>query len=126
MEQAIRAFTYFNLHKKVFSVKNTKTGRVAAHAREATVKNAVFAVSRAGRARVLRERSKNVHAGVRGETALTGGSVRGWERITYNPYKYETFVTARGERPVKGAAEVRLRLEGEKARVYARGITFME
>ena len=120
------AFIYFNLHKKMFSVRDTKSGLVVGHANEATVRDAVFRVSQAGRERVLRERSKNVHAGVRGTTTMEGGSVKGWTRLTYNPYKYKSFVTAKSERPVAAAQEVRLRSENGRARMYARGITFSE
>lgn len=117
-----KAFIYFNLHKKLFSVRDARSRLVVAHADEATVEDAVFSVSQAGRERVLRERSKNVHAGVRGTASLRGGPVRGWTRVTYNPYKYRTFVRASDEAPLAGAREVRLRLENGKARMYARGL----
>lgn len=61
-----RVFVYWNLTKKIWSVRNEKTGRIVAHLPELTVQNCNFVVSQAGRERVIREKSKNVHAGVRG------------------------------------------------------------
>ena len=65
----MRVFVYFNLHKKCLSVKaleGESKGRVIAHADSVELVNATFKVSQAGRQRVLRERRKNVHAGVVG------------------------------------------------------------
>lgn len=140
----MRAFVYWNLHRDLFSVRNTRTGRVEAHAQMVVIHDATFAVSQAGRARVLRERRKNVHAGVRGEVAhvemhpFDGWpradlpkmdeeiSVRGWTRVTYNPYRFTTFVRASDERPLEGAEEVRMVIRGGRARVYARGLKYAE
>ena len=66
----MKVFIYFNLHRKCFSVKaleGAKKGRVVAHVNDAIVYNPTFKVSEAGRQRVLRERKKNVHAGVVGQ-----------------------------------------------------------
>lgn len=57
--------TYWNLHKDVFSVR--VKGRVVQHIRSAFVRNVTFAVQPAGRAKVLLEQRKNVHAFVRGD-----------------------------------------------------------
>lgn len=62
---------YFNLHKKCFSVKaleGSTKGRVIDHVDDIVLKNVTFKVSQAGRNRVLREKRKNVHAFVIGET----------------------------------------------------------
>ena len=126
----MRAYVYWNLHKHVFSVRNTRTGRVFIHARDVKIYNATFAVSPAGRARVLREKRKNVHAGVRGEMSMGPtsefGSLRGWTRITYNPYKYDSFVRASDERPVAGAGVVRMIIRNGRARIFAKEIRFQE
>ncbi len=75
-------------------------GRVVAHRDNVLLFHTTFKVSQAGRERVLREKRKNVHAGVCGnwygmfvtdDTSLTAVKERG-ELITYNPYKYTTFV----------------------------------
>lgn len=136
----MRVYVYWNLHRHLFSVKDCRAGCIHNHARQVIIKNAQFVVSQAGRARVLRERQKNVHAGVRGEMALieverpgpggvgthSGGDMRGWTRVTYNPYKYDSFVRASDERPVEGADEVRLVLRDGKPRIFARGLRFKE
>jgi hypothetical protein len=63
-------------------------------------------VSQAGRKRVLQEQRKNVHAGIVGEW-LEQGTPREWmmwDEITYNPYKYETFVYKDNEEVFNGAS----------------------
>ena len=92
----MRVFVYWNLHKRLWSVKamqGENKGRVIAHVKGLALKDATFKVSRAGRERVLREQRKNVHAGVVGEL-LQGKDFFGTTRVTYNPYKYTTFVKA--------------------------------
>jgi hypothetical protein len=128
-----RAFVYWNLHKHVYSCKNTRTGRVEAHARVVHVTDADLVVRPAGRARVLREKCKNVHAGVRGQCwAWTSSTfareefLRGGVRLTYNPYKYDSFVRASDERPVVGADEVLMVIRDGKAQMFARGLRFRD
>ena len=127
-----RVYVYWNLHKHLFSVKDTRTGRVVCHAHMVEIQDATVAVSQAGRARVLRERRKNVHAGVRGtvtwlvEDWPCDLQMTGWTRITYNPYKYDSFVRASDEQPVEGAEEVRLVIRNGRARIFARGVHFRE
>jgi hypothetical protein len=86
-----RVFVYRNLHKKCFSVKSLKTGRVLFHTDSIMLSQVTFRVGKAGRERVLREQRKCVHAGVVGIISdacliLPCLSVR------YNPYKYSSFV----------------------------------
>ena len=57
---------YFNLHKKVFSIRNK--GKVVEHATAVTVTYPKFIVQPAGRAKVLRDKVKNVHAFVSCDT----------------------------------------------------------
>ena len=125
----MRAFIYFNLHKHLFSVRNTRTGRVEKHAGMAVIRDAQFVVREAGRQRVLREKRKNVHAGVRGELAgcwVQGNlDMRGWTRCSYNPYRGPYFVRVSDGASVEGAQEVRLVLRDGKARIFARGLTML-
>lgn len=84
---------YFNLHKKCLSIRHK--GLVIAHADNAELDNVSFVVSQAGRARVLREKRKNVHAFVRGELVSYGQTFPNEPKgssVTYNPYKYDSFV----------------------------------
>jgi hypothetical protein len=82
---------YWNLHRECFSVR-TK-GRVVAHAARLKLTNVTFKVSEAGRARVLREQRKNVHAFIVGRLGVFTGehftdedSGQRWI-ISYDPYK---------------------------------------
>ena len=87
----MRVEIYFNLHKKVFSMRHK--GIVIAHVRQATLKDVSYVVQPAGRARVLREGKKNVHAFARGEIIdrIPLFNYRG-NVAKYNPYKAATFV----------------------------------
>jgi hypothetical protein len=92
----VRVFVYYNLHRHTWSIKaleGAQKGLVVAHSDTVLLQDAVGKVSQAGRNRVLRESRKNVHAGIVGELVHTGkeGYFPGQE-VTYNPYKYESFV----------------------------------
>ena len=105
----MKVFVYWNLHKLVWSVKALEgkdKGRVIRHTKEITLYACTFKVSQAGRQRVLREQCKNVHAGVVGKWI---GGTEGiafkeyYFPVTYNPYKYETFVHRETQEPVMHA-----------------------
>ena len=114
-----KVFVYYNLHKHKWSVKDVKTGRVIGHHYEVQLYNATFKVSEAGRARVLKEKRKDVHAGVEGylTTDVLARKMDGtilWEsqserhKVTYNPYLYDTFVTVSDKEPIHKAYFVRM------------------
>ena len=107
----MKVFVYFNLHKKVFSVKALEgehKGRVVAHRRELSLRYVEFKVSEAGRQRVLREKRKNVHAGVVGYWDDTNHSVDNEIEVTYNPYKYDSFVFKHNESAIKQSVDAHL------------------
>jgi hypothetical protein len=127
----MKVFVYFNLHKRCFSVKALEgqaKGLVIAYANDVVLFDPVFKVSKAGRDRVLRERKKNVHAGVIGdwdpaqykpartvELWATGG-----REVTYNPYKYEQFVYKNTETPVDNQPRYAgLHSDGQRATMWA-------
>lgn len=90
-----KVFVYFNLHKHVFSVKaltGIYKGKVIAYANTLGLERCVFKVSEAGRQRVLLERRKNVHAGIEGFICSTDHIKCCKKEITYNPYKYKSFI----------------------------------
>lgn len=108
-----RVKVYFNLHKKCWSVKSMDTGedygKVKYHATSIELFHAVPKVSKAGQARVRREKKKNVHAGILGRMNWFDDRQRSidyayksninnkranpkWREVTYNPYKHDTFV----------------------------------
>ena len=123
----MRVFVYFNLHKKCFSIKaleGADKGRVIAHRDTVVLDGCKLLVSEAGRQRVLRERKKNVHAGVVGHWDMTGTDLITIDRvttvgtaITYNPYKYDTFVHLYGLHPIKTGRLVALTV-GENKRSH--------
>lgn len=108
----MRVFVYYNLHRHCWSVKcmqpgHPEYGRVIAHQDTVHLLQAQFKVSKAGQARVRAEGRKNVHAGVLGLMAIPGDIRRiSTREITYNPYKYETFVNKRTGQPVHSAEAV--------------------
>ena len=91
-----KVFVYKNLHKGCWSIK--QDGLVKAHATELTLYGCNMYVNRKGRQRVLKERSKNVHAFVRG-ILVDDKTMRdhyGWLKpmprsVSYNPYKSASF-----------------------------------
>ena len=108
-----RVEVYYNLHKHVLSVR--QRGRVIMHTPTIELENVVFSVQPAGRNKVLKQKRKNVHAFVRGELlnsdskriekSLTRNSDN-WRLVTYNPYKYESFVYSDNEKPIHSASRV--------------------
>jgi hypothetical protein len=100
MSTGLRVFVYYNLHKHMWSVKALEgehKGRVITHTRHLALMDCTFKVSEAGRQRVIRDRKKNVHAGIEGrmlqdslDMVLYGNEQR--TKVTYNPYKYDSFV----------------------------------
>ncbi len=93
---------YKNLHKSraanrpIYSVRDKKTRLVIDHVDSIELKNCIFKVSEVGRQRVLRERSKNVHAYVVGEACNKSKvDINKAIQVYYNPYKVEFFTNIR-------------------------------
>lgn len=95
----MRVFVYYNLRKRVWSVKaleGEKKGLVVAHLPVVYLTDCRFKVSEKLRQRVIREKQKNVHAGVVGR--LTHGPVGAQgKRVRYNPYLRGEFFLDSGE-----------------------------
>jgi hypothetical protein len=90
-----RVDVYFNLHKHVFSLRCVKTKLVLAHCNDWFVMHDVkFKVSEAGRQRVIAEKRKNVHAFVQGTIGDLRVTQTSSYDVTYNPYKYASFVAS--------------------------------
>jgi hypothetical protein len=101
----LRVEVYWNLQRKLFSIRllgGPCRGLVCMHTDAVLLEDVTFAVQAAGRARVLREKRKNIHAFVRGTLHSTGADVPvevetvGWP-VTYDPYRDTTFVRLVGE-----------------------------
>jgi hypothetical protein len=106
-----RVMVYYNLHKKTFSVQYR--GRVMMHADYVKLKDVEFRVREGGKEKVRQEMRKNVHAFVIGDLVdyckfpcenLPPESND--KVITYNPYKYDSFVKRDTEEPVYNANEI--------------------
>lgn len=112
MEQNV--FIYRNTHRNCWSIRSSSTKKVVAHAKEFLVEDAQFKVSQAGRERVIREKKKNVHAGIQGKLIsyvdlrdrCSEFCILGSSEVTYNPYLYSTFVGKTTKLPVYTAKQV--------------------
>lgn len=82
-----------------------KKGLVIGYADSISLIDATFKVSQAGRKRVLEEKRKNVHAFIYGTiTDIDLGTLT--VPVTYNPYKYSSFVNKTDKTPVYTASKV--------------------
>ncbi len=121
----MKCFIYRNLHKDgiVYSIKAMEgphKGKVVGYGSAMYVTDPQFVVYENGRQRVLKTKHKNVHAGIVGHPA----NVSDYEpriphalpedivfanvhdkpiHVTYNPYKYSTFVNRETKEPVLSA-----------------------
>ena len=101
-----RSNTYYNLHKKCYSVR--QKGLVVDHADSVKMVDVRFNVAPAGREKVREEGKKNVHATVSGyRVAPISGAVDGVP-VTYNPMKYDQFIRCDTWEPVRRADYVEL------------------
>ena len=114
---------YRNLHNNKFSLR--QGGLVRGHAGAVFLTEAVFIVRESGRQKVLRERSKNVHAWVMGNVLETMSEApeglqsryqlhewNGWKEAYYNPYKVDSFIDRKTGRRLAGADVVAITPEG--------------
>jgi hypothetical protein len=96
---------YYNLHTHVFSIQawdaDKKGWRLYDHQDEVQLEDVTFKVYESGRQRVLREKKKNVHAYVIAKRIVpVDHRILWWRKITYDPYKYESFVYVKDKQPV--------------------------
>ena len=116
---AVRYEAYYNLHKQCLSAR--PIGGYVKHYQFLCMKDVKFAVQPAGRQKVLREQRKNVHAFVRGDMVTWSPHRKHgefypdvdehtsvdrfrederYDEVTYNPYKYESFVRKHNGEPI--------------------------
>lgn len=106
-----RVMVYYNLNKHTFSVRYKN--KVVLHADYLKLQNVEFRVRKGGRESVLKTKEKNVHAFVIGdlidycqfpcENIPTEPNNK---IVTYNPYKYDSFIYKDTEEPVYTAKEI--------------------
>lgn len=131
----MKVFIYRNLHKEgnVYSIKSLEgpmKGKVIGHAHGIYLEDCQLIVSEAGRQRVLKEKRKNVHAGIVGTlVAVSGYQTRihiaklnkelthyndeNWLKnfksgtaVTYNPFLYSSFVLKGSNTPIYKAKKI--------------------
>jgi len=110
---------YYNINKRVFSIRAKKTPVSYAHI--VKVEMPKFVVRQGGRAQVLREKQKNVHAFIKGEMQEldTLPNVKGLRKISYNPYKFGYFFDVNTNEPIDAAQFAVLMLDKDnKPHVY--------
>lgn len=108
-----KVMVYYNLHKKTFSVRYDN--KVILHADYVRLGDVEFRVRTGGKEKVRQEKSKNVHAFVIG-TLLDYceypcedlPSEPNDNIVTYNPYKYDSYVVKDTEEPIYQANEVEM------------------
>lgn len=104
-------YVYWNLHKKMFSVKYK--GIVLGHISSGLMHHVQLRVSAKGRRKALRTRKKNVHAYVVApelyvSTKRDYALFENLGFVTYNPYHYDAFVYRDTKEPVFSASWVYL------------------
>lgn len=114
---------YLNLHRPSFlsvrAAEGVAKGKVIAHVQAIQLAGCEFRVSEKGRQRVLRERSKNVHATIRGRVMDSGSGpaavrkfaeaarkLAGGIDVAYNPYFTALFIDRMTKAPVLSSAQV--------------------
>ena len=115
---SMKVKVYFNLHRKLFSVVDVKTGKVIGHSLGLSLNDPEFRVQQGGRQRVLREQRKNVHAYIIGEQDLSYSIPSEAIQTTYNPYKYNSFVLKHNEQPLTKAYKTFLQVKNNKGYIY--------
>lgn len=100
-------FVYRNLTRKCWSVRCIK-GKVLFHTYQLLLGDCLLKVSESGRQRVLREKKKYVHAGIRGKLITKRYNENTSTKIGYNPTKGGTFFEYDSGLPVFDSPLVRL------------------
>jgi hypothetical protein len=108
-----KVMVYYNLHKHTFSIRYN--GIVIAHADYVKLFDVEFRVRQGGREKVLKDKMKNVHSFVIGTLVdyckypcENMPSEPNNNIVTYNPYKYNSFVMKDTEEPVYKADIVKM------------------
>jgi hypothetical protein len=109
----LKVFVYWNSNRKCWSIKALEgehKGRVIRHEPYVYMHSVKFKVSQAGRHRVLKEKRKNVHAGIVGYVCSTPMHTYLWNQVqvTYNPHRDENFIRIGTWKPIFEAKGVYL------------------
>ena len=122
IDHARKVFVYKNLHLGCWSIK--QDGLVKMHTTDICMWDCSFRVSQKGREKVLKEKRKNVHAGITGYIdddwdVHPVGTLKSRKPKTklamYNPYRHTTFVQVDDDsEPVLWSSSVRMETPKER------------
>ena len=115
-----RVQVYFNLHHKIWSVR--QNGLVVAHVDSIVLRDPKYVVSAAGNKRVRSEKRKNVHDYISGyvhEPRSLSIFHEDIKLVTYNPYKHDSFVIKGSEEPIYSSEFVQMDVLKQKTHVEA-------
>ena len=108
-----KVMVYYNLHKSTFSIQYKS--KVILHADYVKLNDVEFRVRPGGNEKVGREKKKNVHAFVIGDLVdyceYPCGDIPNEPNsniVTYDPYKYKSFVNKSTNEPIYNASEVEM------------------
>lgn len=101
-----KVFVYKNLHQDCWSIR--QDGLVKAHTNQVNLWDCAFQVNAKGRQKVLDEQRKNVHAGIKGYIDELDLYLPSPIQVTYNPYKYDSFVDKDTESPIYSMSNAKL------------------
>jgi hypothetical protein len=108
-----KVMVYYNLHKHTFSV--TYKGRLISHSDYVKLTDVEFRVRQGGREKVVKEKRKNVHSFVIGTLVdycrypcNNLPSEPNNNIVTYDPYKYNSYVMKDTKEPIFHADEVEM------------------
>jgi len=102
---------YRNLHRNCWSIRDNKTGKVIGHTDSIHLKDADLIVRQSGREKVLQEKRKNVHAFIKGR--IESCEDKHIEQISYNPYKYNSFILTESKKSIFHSDHIYLNDKGE-------------
>jgi len=110
---------YYNINKRVFSIRAKKTP--VTYTVAARVDLPKFVVREGGRQQVLREKQKNVHAFIKGEMETLDHvpCLAGLRKVSYNPYYAGHFYDCETHTAIHAAQYAVLLLdENKRPQVY--------
>jgi hypothetical protein len=117
IDSSKRVYVYWNLHEKCFSVR--QSNKVVRHLNSLCLKDVKYLVQPAGRAKVLRDKVKNVHAGLSGYYVESVPVPTISFDVTYNPYKYDSFVDVEDREPMEWSEYAYLERQHQKPTIEA-------
>lgn len=125
-EYPLACEVYRNLQTGSLSVRATTgehKGLVVDHLPTVHLTDCDFYVDESGRQKVLENERKNVHATVLGTLKQNEPSLADPVEITYNPYKFDSFVTQKAHQPVSEAESVVINVQEESVNFVAESVT---